>query len=520
MTNPTASPDNACELCTEQLTATVAALHQTLLTGNGGPLALKPELRQLCALTRDGILYVSAQHQTDAYVMAFEDQLEHENYQYEVKICSMSEIKALYQADEDLKGTALSATETERQAQVVQLLGEAHRRHASDVHFVVGHDITRIFFRIHGLLWEAEQHQSQVGMELCSSLYNSMCDVAKEHFQPQISQDARIKRKYVEQLGLFGARVATRPLVDGPLMVLRLLYDDKTKISLEHLGFLPQQIEAFNRIRSLPYGVNLITGPTGSGKSKSLQVNLNLLYEECAGTKHILTMEDPPEYPLLANQSPLGAGETWDDGITNTMRLDPDILMYGEIRDLASAQAAFRGGMTGHLVLSTLHTNNGVAGLQRLIEMGVDRHLVTDPALMTGVVNQSLLPVLCPHCRVPASANLNQLNSALLQRLHDLNTLDLTYLKGAGCQHCKSLGIIGRTVVAETLLPDLKFMRVFNEQGASAARRYWVREMDGITKTAHTILKLKEGVVDPRQAEMIIGPLDFDRQILEVAHAE
>lgn len=519
MTILTEKPD-VIEPDSDESAAVLLTSHQTLLTAPGGPFELKPELRQLCALTSDGVLYVSAQHQTDAYVMAFEDQLEHENHHFEVKVCSMSTIKALYRANDDANGKALSATETKRQAQVVQLLGEAHRRNASDVHFVVGHDITRIFFRIHGLLWEAEQHQSQVGMELCSSLYNSMCDVAKDHYQPQVSQDARVKRAYVDQLGLFGARVATRPLVDGPLMVLRLLYDDKTKMTLSDLGFLKQQIDAFSRIRSLPYGVNLITGPTGSGKSKSLQVNLNLLHEECGGTKHILTMEDPPEYPLLANQSPLGAGETWNDGITNSMRLDPDILMYGEIRDLASAQAAFRGGMTGHLVLTTLHTNNAVAALQRLIDMGVDRHLVTDPALMTSVVNQSLLPVLCSHCRVPARDHLGQLNSALMQRLRDLEAIDETYLKGPGCPHCKGLGITGRTVVAETLLTDLEFMRVFNGQGASAARRHWVKEMGGITKTAHTIIKLKQGLVDPRHAEMTVGPLDFDRQILELAHAQ
>lgn len=518
MTIPAENPA-VIELVAEEPVADILISHKTLLTAAGGPFELKPELRQLCALTGDGILYVSAQHQTDAYVMAFEDQLEHENHPFEVKVCSMSMIKALYQANEDVNGKTLSA-DTKRQAQVVQLLGEAHRRNASDVHFVVGHDITRIFFRIHGLLWEAEQHQSQVGMELCSSLYNSMCDVAKDHYQPQVSQDARVKRAYVEQLGLFGARVATRPLVDGPLMVLRLLYDDKNKMTFEDLGFLPQQIEAFSRIRSLPYGVNLVTGPTGSGKSKSQQVNLNLLFEECEGTKHILTMEDPPEYPIQANQSPLGAGETWNEGITNTMRLDPDILFYGEIRDLASAQAAFRGGMTGHLVLSTLHTNNAVAGLQRLIDMGVDRYLVTDPALMTSVVNQSLLPELCHHCRIPASAHLDQLSAALTQRLHDLQAIDQIYLKGPGCPHCKGLGVVGRTAVAEVLLTDLKFMRIFNDHGASAARRHWVKEMGGITKTAHTIMKLKQGLVDPRHAEMMVGPLDFDRQTLELSHAE
>lgn len=518
MTIPTENT-HATEVGSDESAAEILISHKELLTATGGPFELKPELRQLCALTSDGILYVSAQHQTDAYVMAFEDQLEHENHPFEVKVCSMSTIKALYQANEDVNGTTLS-TDTKRQAQVVQLLGEAHRRNASDVHFVVGHDITRVFFRIHGLLWEAEQHQSQVGMELCSSLYNSMCDVAKDHYQPQVSQDARVKRAYVEQLGLFGARVATRPLVDGPLMVLRLLYDDKTKMTFEELGFLPQQIEAFSRIRNLPYGVNLITGPTGSGKSKSQQVNLNLLHEECGGTKHILTMEDPPEYPIMANQSPLGPGETWNAGITNTMRLDPDILMYGEIRDLESAQAAFRGGMTGHLVLSTLHTNNAVAGLQRLIDMGVDRYLVTDPALMTSVVNQSLLSELCHHCRIPASANLDQLSASLTQRLQDLQAIELIYLKGPGCPHCKGLGVVGRTAVAETLLTDLKFMQVFNKYGASAARRHWVKEMGGITKTAHTIMKLKQGLVDPRHAEMMVGPLDFDRQTLELSHDE
>jgi len=150
----------------------------------------------------------------------------------------------------------------------------------------------------------------------------------------------------------------------------------------------------------------------------------------------------------------------------------------------------------------------------------VDRYLVTDPALMTSVVNQSLLPELCPHCRVPAAPHLNQLNGALVQRLRDLHAIDLTYLKGPGCPHCKGLGVIGRTAVAETLLTDLNFMRVFNEQGASAARRHWVKEMGGITKTAHTIIKLKQGLVDPRHAEMMVGPLDFDRQILELNHAQ
>ncbi|WP_163000453.1 ATPase, T2SS/T4P/T4SS family, partial [Pseudomonas viridiflava] len=121
---------------------------------------------------------------------------------------------------------------------------------------------------------------------------------------------------------------------------------------------------------------------------------------------------------------PLNSNETWDEAITNTMRLDPDILMYGEIRDLASAQAALRGGMTGHLVFSTLHTNNAVAAIPRLIDMGADESLVTDPALVAGLINQSLLPTLCLHCRVPACSHLHTLDVQLVERLKALTQIE------------------------------------------------------------------------------------------------
>jgi len=500
-----------------------ASLNQRVLTAEGAEWGdLKPELRQLCALVDDGqsnlVLYVSSQHRTDHFILAFMDRLDRAGVAYEVRPSTMSEIKALYQLDDSPKGTNDTDT-THRQREMVEIMGRAHERQASDIHLVVGHDITRILFRVHGQLTEFGQIPSANGIELCSALYNSMCDVADEHFQPEISQDARVSRQFVEQLGLFGARVATRPLVDGLLMVLRLLYDDQGKQSPEELGFHDEQIRQLKRLRNLPYGVNLVTGPTGSGKSKSLQITLNLLARETRGTKHILTVEDPPEYPLQANQSPLGAFESWDGAITNSMRLDPDILMYGEVRDLTSAQAAFRGGMTGHQVWSTLHTNNAVAGLQRLIDMGVDPGLVTDPALMTAVINQSLLPVLCPQCKVPAREQVSALPDDLVKRLRDLGLLNSACLVGPGCPHCRQLGIVTRTLVAEVLLPTHRFMQIFRKDGAGAARNYWVQELGGITKTAHTGLKVRRGEIDPRMAETVVGPLDFDLYVLEGGHA-
>ncbi|NWC82565.1 Flp pilus assembly complex ATPase component TadA [Pseudomonas putida] len=512
------APSPIDSLSADAAPAALFAPAYAVLTAPGGRFEVKPELRLFCALTEDGTLHVSTQHQTDPWVMAFMDQLDHAEFDYRISTCSMTDIKALYQTSAQT-GAGLAQVDTDRQAHALQILGDAHRRGASDVHIVVGHDISKIFYRLHGLLWEARQESSLVGLELCSALYNSMCDVTKDHYQPQIAQDARVGREFVQQLGLFGARVATRPLVDGPLMVMRLLYDDQRKMTLEDLGFLPAQIDQYARLRSLPYGVNLITGPTGSGKSKSLQVNLNLLHDETQGTRHILTLEDPPEYPLKANQSPLSSGETWNHGIKNSVRLDPDILMYGELRDVESAQAAYSGGMTGHQVWSTLHTNNAVASLQRLIDMGVPKYLVTDPALTTGIINQSLLPVLCPSCRVPLSESLSSITSGLLSRLEQLGIVDQVNLRGEGCSCCRQLGVVDRTVVGEVLLTDLQFMGVFSERGASAARRHWVKEMGGITKIAHAITKIETGIIDPRHAETIIGPLDFDRQLVELSHA-
>jgi len=491
-----------------------------VLTAEGEKWEAKPSLRQLCALTDDGQLYVSSQHQMDQQVMSFVDRLERAEEPFEVKLVSMSEILAIYQEQSRNDDSPTSAsTSTLRQKEVIALMGRAHKAGASDIHFVVGHDITRIFFRVHGLLTLASEIPSSRGIEMCSSLYNSMCDVSKEHYQPEISQDARVSRKYVDQLGLFGARVATRPLVDGPLMILRLLSDDKTKQTLDELGFLPVQTGQIRQLCRRPYGVTFITGPTGSGKSKTLQININLVAKDTEGTRHILTVEDPPEYPLLANQSPKGSNETWEQAIANSMRLDPDILMYGEVRDLGSCEAAFTGGLTGHLVLTTLHTNNAIASLQRLVDMGMDITLVTDPALLTGILNQSLLPVLCEHCRKPARNHLSELDADLVERLAILEIEDC-YLLGDGCQHCEMLGVTTRTAVGEVLVTTHGFMKVFREKGAGEARNYWVKHMGGITKTAHTIMKVKAGLVDPRMAETIVGPLDFDQYLLEQNHVQ
>ncbi|MEN1478436.1 ATPase, T2SS/T4P/T4SS family, partial [Pseudomonas aeruginosa] len=326
-----------------------------------------------------------------------------------------------------------TARATQMQERVVKIIRKATELRASDVHFVVSPAGTgsKIRFRVDGLLKTVEQFRSQELHELCATIYQSMCDVAEPLFKPQLDQDARMSQTFVEKLNLFGARIATRPRAGGFLMILRLLYDDTGLDSLEQLGYLPEQNALFDRMMRMPYGINILSGPTGSGKSMTLKVTMEGLDKLHGGSKHILTIEDPPEYRIRGegiNQTPLvydatdpdAERQAWAAGIANGMRLDPDYMMIGEVRDLFAAVAAFRGAMTGHGLWSTLHTNSAIGIVQRLKDLGVDPGLLFDPALLTGLINQSLLPKLCPRCKLRFQDHQDQLAPDLVERVRRL----------------------------------------------------------------------------------------------------
>ncbi|WP_241236228.1 ATPase, T2SS/T4P/T4SS family, partial [Pseudomonas aeruginosa] len=180
----------------------------------------------------------------------------------------------------------------------------------------------------------------------------------------------------------------------------------------------------------------------------TLKVTMEGLDKLHGGSKHILTIEDPPEYRIRGegiNQTPLvydatdpdAERQAWAAGIANGMRLDPDYMMIGEVRDLFAAVAAFRGAMTGHGLWSTLHTNSAIGIVQRLKDLGVDPGLLFDPALLTGLINQSLLPKLCPHCKVRFQDHQDQLAPDLVERVQRLTDVSQVYVKGPGCQACR-----------------------------------------------------------------------------------
>lgn len=484
-----------------------------VLSAKGGPHAVSTEMQDKVCLLSNGELLVDEHSRLDHEVFAYEEELRQAGFAHTLVKVRLSVLREHYARHAAGGGAVGEDTdgESKRQKEVVQILFNAVSRRASDVHFIDERDMGLVRFRVDGALRTyAEMPADQIG-HLQATIFQSMCVGASEPtFNRLRSQDARMKEEYLRAAGgLRGARIATRPIDNGGLlMTLRLLASARTRPRLEQLGYLPEAEAQIIRMTQRKTGVIIFSGPTGSGKSTTLAVASDLTLEHYRGELHLLTLEDPIENKIVgARQSPVIDGD-WAGGIRNAMRLDPDILLVGEIRDADSAQAAFQGAMTGHGLWTTLHANDAITILQRLKDLGVDENLFSDPSLVTGLVNQSLARLLCTHCKRPWRTEAPKYAPELVARVNRYCDPDTAFAKGAGCEHCEGQGTRGRQVIAEVITPSLDFMQCFIHRGKAAARDYWIREMGGVSKTAHLIRRINAGVIDPFIGEFEVGPID------------
>lgn len=360
------------------------------------------------------------------------------------------------------------------------------------------------------------------GHEMCATLYSSMCDVAKATFIPTTSQRARVAAEFVEHLGVSGARIESRPTDVGYLMILRLFHRvDLEKMSISGSGYMPSQEVLLRKMLRSPLGVNIFSGPTGSGKSTSLQLLMTLLLKSMKYEMHLLTIEDPPEYPIFGSvqtpilardQSPEAVARAWTEAISNAVRLDPDVAMVGEMGDVSAAMAAMRLAMTGHPTWTTLHANDCIQILQRLEDMGASLALLTDSSIITGLINQSLVRKLCD-CKIAYTGN-EDIEDELHEHIKKYCEPSNVRLKRpGGCDKCGGTGETGRTVLAEVCIPNQELMDVYKRHGKVQARRHWVNKMDGVTKTQHLISLINAGIVDPDTGSREV-PLDQDDRTL------
>lgn len=497
--------------------AMMQALTVKLLTTESGRYPLTAQARQWICLTEDGQLYLSTAHKSQDAVLLLIEQLRRDNFSFTIQLVSVEFIADLYSRWSPHNHSELISY---CQNQVVEIIQQAVATQASDVHFVVRERVTLIKFRIHGELLLVAEHSREEGQTFCATIYQTLCDVAEPVFNPHRSQDARLMTAALKSCGLYGGRIATRPTDSGLLMVIRLLYDrGSSSLQLDDLGYLPEQITGINHMSARRFGINILSGPTGSGKSTTLECLLKRILAHHQQKIHVLTLEDPPEYRINgAVQTPIigdkeddeAASRDWARAIANAMRLDPDILMCGEVRDSHSAIATFRAAMTGHGVWTTLHANDALAILIRLKDIGISGSLLGDASLLTGLINQVLAKRLCTHCKRPYVENRIQLPTELRQRVEHYCQIEQIFVRGPGCVHCQQRGIAGRTVIAEVIEPDNTLLELFLHQGKQAARHYWLTQLGGLSKNRHLITQINQGMIDPLDGEQDVCMLDQD----------
>jgi type II secretory ATPase GspE/PulE/Tfp pilus assembly ATPase PilB-like protein len=371
------------------------------------------------------------------------------------------------------------------------VIREAHRARASDLHLEAGPDGLRVRIRVDGVLSDlpAPPRSLEAGVVSRLKLLAEM-DIAER----RVPQDGHVRvRLEHRELDL---RVATVPTVHGESLVIRLLDRMGIAIGLEELGMSPPMLRDFQRLAALPHGIVLATGPTGSGKTTSLYAALGL---RDAVREKIITVEDPVEYHVPGvTQVPVRtkAGVTFATALRSILRQDPDVLMVGEIRDRETAAIAVQAAMTGHLIFSTLHTNDAVSGVVRLADLGVERYMIA--ASVEGIVAQRLVRRVCPHC--PERYHPDPAAAAFVAR-RPIEAL--TLLQGRGCLECRGTGYKGRVGLFElfaftdlvkdavTRGADLAAMRhLAEEQGTrSLLDDGWVKVQAGFT-TIEEVLRV------------------------------
>jgi len=398
--------------------------------------------------------------------------------------------------DMDLASLADAVPETEdlleqeEDAPIIRLINalltEAIKVGASDIHVETFEKRLVIRFRVDGVLREMVQPKRALAPLLVSRIkVMAKLDIAEK----RVPQDGRISLRVAGRE--VDIRVSTIPSSNGERVVLRLLDKQAGRLDLAALGMTERDTAAINQLLQQPHGIILVTGPTGSGKTTSLYAGLSRLNDK---SRNILTVEDPIEYNLEGigqTQVNSKADMTFARGLRAILRQDPDVVMIGEIRDLETAEIAVQASLTGHLVLSTLHTNNAIGAVTRLHDMGVEPFLLSSSLI--GVIAQRLVRVLCPACK-----EAHQPDSAEREKLHLQADQQPTIYRAKGCDQCNQTGYKGRASIFEIVLIDDSMRTLIHNRAAETELTEYARQhgpsirADGRSRVLAGITSLEE----------------------------
>ncbi len=334
------------------------------------------------------------------------------------------------------------------------ILTQAVKARASDVHIEPDESELRIRYRVDGIMEEVASAPVELSLFITSRIkVLASLDITEK----RLAQDGRFSFKVGERE--IDTRVSTYPTIFGENIVIRLLDKSTSLLHLKKLGFSPDAQQSFESLIKRPYGIILITGPTGSGKTTTLYAVLGELNQT---SKNIITIEDPVEYHIRGlRQSQVEAkiGRTFAAGLRSILRQAPDIIMVGEIRDRETAHLATEAALTGHLVMSTLHTNDASGAIARLLDMGIEPYLISNSCI--GIIAQRLIRKICPDCKVE-----DDLLPSLRKKL-GLNKEEVLY-RGKGCPVCDGNGYKGRMGIFEVLIIENKIRPLVSSKATSA----------------------------------------------------
>ena len=363
------------------------------------------------------------------------------------------------------------------------ILKDAIDKRCTDVHIEPQKFNFLIRGRIDGVLSELFSFDKDIYSPLVSKIKLLASLDISEKRKPQ---DGRFSKDYNNKA--YDFRVSTAPILYGESVVLRILDQSKILLKMNELGMSEHNLKRFDYLIHLPYGMAFVTGPTGSGKTTTLYAALNELK---GPEKKIITVEDPIEYELpLTQQIPVNykIGVTFASVIKNILRQDPDIVMIGEVRDSETLKSSIQAALTGHLVLATLHTNDSIATITRLVQMGAEPYMVGETLL--GAVAQRLIRKICPHCKriyKPSEDELQKIGKYLKDE-------NITFYKGSGCKYCNFTGYMGREMISEVLIVTEDIANLIIEGKERSIILDLAKKHGFITMIEDAIEKLKEGI--------------------------
>lgn len=516
----------------ENIFQTLFANGNKVLTAEDGDLNVNSETRRMLVLFSDGTYLIDEAHRFDGQVLNFTSIAKRRKLIIHTpKYVSAQEIAAIYayatRGAGEIKMTAQESVDYQMQIDFLSVINRAASKKVSDIHVIVA-DSTLIMFRVNGMMERELEYSKDWGEAFVRAAFASAdisdANYAQNEFQgaqklgstPLRGTDGKLTLPH----NVLAIRLQFNPVAFGSqYLVMRLLYADDNPNGngdLKSLGLGERELNLFYRLRATAVGLNIVAGPTGSGKSTTLQRNMIKLIQERNGEINVITVEDPPEYPIPgARQMPVTNANTEEEkdeeftkALSAALRSDPDVMMVGEIRSLSAADLVFKGALSGHSVWSTLHANSAPAIITRLRDMGVQPYMLSDPEIMKGLISQRLFRKICPYCRISVKERMNDPSYQRLKTALGDYGIENTYLRGPGCKYCNHKGVIGRMSVPEIIVPDAHFLQLMVNGDTKNAIDYWVSELDGRPLREAAIERMLKGYIDLDEIERWCGLLD------------